>query len=398
MCDSVVVVSPDGVLFGKNSDRDPNEAQRLEWHPRARHAPGDRVSCTWIGIPQVETTFATLISRPYWMWGAEMGANEHRVVIGNEAVFTRRRREPAGLLGMDLLRLALERATNAEEATRVIIELLARHGQGGRASYDDAGFGYDNSFLVADPTRAFVVETTGRDALVEEVQEGARAISNALTLEPLRQREADWLRGTIGRAAQRRSCMESIARRATRPEDIATALRSHGARDQPHYDILTGALSGPCMHAGGLVANSQTVASWISLLAKERVEHFVTATAAPCLSAFKRVRLDLPIPLGEPTGVVGDDTWWRFERLHRTLIGDSRKSASYRLARDEWERATWSGERSPERAFAEWDAFVASAALRWGTITRDERPAIARRYWRKRQIDSQKAVPKLPPR
>ncbi|HEY4947973.1 MAG TPA: hypothetical protein VII19_08740, partial [Acidimicrobiales bacterium] len=89
MCDSFVTVTDDGVMFAKNSDRDPNESQVLQWVEAADHQPGDRVVCTWIDIPQVAHTHAVLVSRPWWMWGAEMGANEHGVVIGNEAVFTK---------------------------------------------------------------------------------------------------------------------------------------------------------------------------------------------------------------------------------------------------------------------------------------------------------------------
>ena len=127
------------MLFAKNSDRDPNEAQPLEWVPSADHHADDRVACTWIDVPQVAHTRAVLLSRPWWMWGAEMGANEHGVVIGNEAVFTTAPPGEKALLGMDLLRLALERADTAEAAVSVMVELLERHGQGGPCSYERTG-------------------------------------------------------------------------------------------------------------------------------------------------------------------------------------------------------------------------------------------------------------------
>ena len=137
MCDTIAVVRPQGVLFAKNSDRDANEAQLLEWVPGSGHSAGERVRCTWIEIPQVARTNAVLLSRPFWMWGAEMGTNEHGVTIGNEAVFTDQPYAKTGLTGMDLLRLALERSETATDAVETIVDLLDAHGQGGGCGHEN---------------------------------------------------------------------------------------------------------------------------------------------------------------------------------------------------------------------------------------------------------------------
>lgn len=63
------------------------------------------LQCTYIQIPQVEQTNAVVLSKPAWMWGAEMGASDKGVCIGNEAVWTREPVAPGeALLGMDLVR------------------------------------------------------------------------------------------------------------------------------------------------------------------------------------------------------------------------------------------------------------------------------------------------------
>ncbi|MCU0299083.1 MAG: carcinine hydrolase/isopenicillin-N N-acyltransferase family protein, partial [Candidatus Nanopelagicales bacterium] len=176
MCDTFVslpgATSDGSVILGKNSDREPNEAHELLMVP-ASDDPGQRLKATYIEIAQAPRTNAVVLSKPYWIWGAEMGVNEHGVSIGNEAVFTKAKREKQpGLLGMDLLRLALERAETGEEAIEVIISLLAAHGQGGQAGHTHK-LVYDNSFIIADRTQAWILETVGRDWAANRIERTA---------------------------------------------------------------------------------------------------------------------------------------------------------------------------------------------------------------------------------
>ena len=385
MCDSFVTITDRGVLFAKNSDRDPNEAQLVEWHAAADHDEHARVACTWIDIPQGAHTHAMVISRPWWMWGAEMGANEHGVVIGNEAVFTKGDAGETALLGMDLVRLGLERGATADEAVSVIVELLERHGQGGPCSHERPNFTYDNSFLVADPNGALVLETASRRWAVERVRGAGRSIFNGLTIPSFAKAHGNPVRTWVAGAATRRRMTESAARRAEGPADLMEMLRSHGGASSPRWSPVHGGLTAPCVHAGGVLASSQSTASWVSDL-RDGPRHWATATSAPCTSLFKPVSVDTPVDLGaRPTNVFDpSNAWWRHELLHRrTMTAHSTLIPRYHHARTRTER-DWiedpppsaSAFRQADHLEREWAADLAAAHLR------DRRPPWVRRSWR----------------
>jgi len=174
-CDTFVMVGvktsceSKGTLFGKNSDRPSDENHEVIRIPSSRYADDEFVECTFIRVPQVEKTVDCILSKPCWMWGCEMGANSNGVVGGNEAVSTLLADEllsPDGsptkrLLGMDLLRLSLERGKSARHALDICIEHLEKYGQGGPCCKEDSDWTYENSFLFADTKEAYVLETAG---------------------------------------------------------------------------------------------------------------------------------------------------------------------------------------------------------------------------------------------
>jgi secernin len=395
MCDTFVVVESGRVLFAKNSDRDPNEAQVLSWVPAREHPADERLDCTWISIPQVRRTHAVLLCRPFWMWGAEMGANEHGVVIGNEAIFTREAVQEEGLLGMDLVRLGLERADNADEAKNVICELIARHGQGGRCGYDKPGFSYHNSFIVADATGAWVVEAAGKTVATKRIDHGAYAISNGTTLPALASRE-DRIRPRVAMAARRRRRVQCLAESVEDVRDAIAVLRDHGeGNERPRYRRLNGAMSAPCMHAGGWLAASQTVGSFVAELGEAGQRIWATGTAAPCLSVFRPVSVQRPRDVGTPTGRQDDSLWWRFEAVHRAMLGaDAGLLSDYLVDRDRVQALVLESDEAAAWQVA--DAWLTEYRDRLTSTTlNDQRPRYLKRYWSRMQTQAA-ATSKLP--
>ena len=170
------------MLFAKASDRPPDEAQVLRWFGRREpDDDGGLRKVTHISVPDAPAA-ALLGSQPVWMWGLEHGVNEHGVAIGNERVWTvdDPRGAPAALIGMDLVRLGLERAASADAAVDVITTLLEAHGQGGTCE-DGTDKPYWSSFVVVDGSGGWVLETSAASWVAQAVGDGA-AVSSRLTL------------------------------------------------------------------------------------------------------------------------------------------------------------------------------------------------------------------------
>jgi len=359
MCDTFVALPPvtgDGsVIFGKNSDREPNEAQVLEFHPRAVNTLPAMVACTYSEVPQVEETYATLLSRPFWMWGAEMGANEKGVVIGNEAVWTRMPLDKnGGLTGMDLLRLALERSATADQAMENIVRLLSDYGQGGICGYQDKRMAYHNSYIIADPDECWVLETAGPLWAALKIKD-YYSISNMLTIAEAYDechpelvktaRKKGWLkRGQTFHFARCFSdwfytTFSAADRRLRRSREMVDTCRGglhvgsaikvlrdhHNENYHPDAHFLGNRI---CAHAANKLARNatQTTGSLIAHLKADRHTFFATGTAAPCTGIFKPIWLNqntLPDIGPIPDGLFNSKSlWWLHEKLHRSVLLD----------------------------------------------------------------------------
>lgn len=347
MCDTMAaagsVTASGAVLFAKNSDREFTEAQFLQMLPAARHEAGAKVRLTHVEIDQARETYAVLLSKPHWIWGAEIGTNEHGLTIGNEALLAKIE-PPAGpgVIGMDYLRLALERARDGNEAIAVITSLLREHGQGGNCGFRRQ-ITYHNSFIIADPRGVKVLETVDREWVVKSVPE-YWAISNCMSIESEFDSSSPTLRALASEAKlyaqgaafgfksvfedasrsisgnyRRARAAELMAARAGRlePADLFRVLRDHQEREitpgRPGARICAHTRENPL---------GQTTAGWVAQLAPGKTVHWVTGTAAPCTGLFKPVLMETGLPEHGPAPGAEEDgasLWWRHEQLRRGL-------------------------------------------------------------------------------
>jgi hypothetical protein len=278
-------------LFAKNSDRPPAERQLIEWSPsRVDHGP---LRTTHVEIePHPGATIASVVSRPAWGWGAEHGVNEAGVAVGNTTVYTvlDPRGAPVGLTGMDIVRLALERAATAADAVEVITSSIARYGQGG-SGHDPAvvpnGRPYWNAFMVADPITAYVVDTSGTEWAVEEVAD-VRAISNRTTI-PAFDAAHRHPRQPVERLVDPR-WRASQHTLSLRPVDVVRVqdhLRSHDSCGEPGWSV--------CMHVDGV---EHTTSSMIAELRTDGASTLWACAGNPCEHEYVRFAFsDAPMVL-----------------------------------------------------------------------------------------------------
>lgn len=380
MCDTMVVMpdaSKEGVtLFAKNSDRPEFDSQALVLNERLRHDPSSTLAPQYVELPQARETYRTLGFRPYWCWGYETGMNEHRVAIGNEALYTRplyqeENRRERGLIGMNLLRLALERGKTAYEAMRVIVDLAERYGQWGSAvpGRSDEDGSYGNSFLIADPGEAWVLELAGRRWAAMRITRGAYAISNEPTITtewdessddlvdyaveqgwwPPSRRDAfnfAWAYGAHEQRAREGSHIRVMRARQLLREresgiDVPWLMRI--LRDHLEDTFLQGPMFSPdnpdfhtiCMHASPTEFTwGNTASSVVATLPAEpeRPSTFWASLVTPCTGLFTPFSIDADVPpalanVGTAEGAVREpesapldeydaaSPWWQYKDL-----------------------------------------------------------------------------------
>ncbi|NVK49643.1 MAG: peptidase U34 [Cyclobacteriaceae bacterium] len=347
MCDTLAArgeyTLSENLVFGKNSDREPLEAQEIRHFPRKIYTEKS-LQCTFISIPKVQQTWEVFLSKPFQMWGAEMGVNEWGLTIGNEAVFTqvKFKKKNSGLTGMDLLRLSLERCKKADEAKNLIIQLLSSYGQDACGGYENKNFFYHNSFLIADSKEAYILETAGKSWAWKKIKSWA-SISNCLSLDEdydeiflekeathvsaifrskkgFKSRFSDFLYTYFSKANLRKATTEGLLKNQAGLLDnwkFMKALRTHNIPDDKFHPKNCAA-SSICMHATGLTNPSDTTGSMVAEIRQNQPHTiWLTGTPHPCLSLYVPFYFGINSEfLTFPGSQLDDSLWWQAKKLH----------------------------------------------------------------------------------
>ena len=357
-CDTMVALpgatKENQTIFAKNSDRPAIECQPLVQRARETHPTNASTKCQFVELPEVATTYRHIGSRPYWCWGYEHGFNEHQVVIGNEGLASKYEFDTPKLIGMELIRLGLERGETAAEAVNVMTDLITKYGQG-KFSNDQGVRTYDNGYIIADPKKAYILQTAGHEWAVQRVQ-GAVGISNVYSIEedwdclsPNGADEAvaqDWWTDTsarfnfseaysraadrsVGSGAMRRGRSCAVLSRYTGGIDVQTMmalLSDHSDGNEPDEPFQTEISSGTsiCVHHDDKGEGGNTAASLVAHLCDDgsRLPVYWCSLYSPCLAVFLPIFIEGELP---PVLAIGDETpsdespWWLFRQLSLKL-------------------------------------------------------------------------------
>ncbi len=311
-------------LFGKNSDRDPNEIQIVEFHPRTVRSGKTRT--TYIEVEYEGETNAVILSRPSWMWGAEMGVNQKGVAVGNEAIFSSPKNKTRSLIGMDLLRLGLEKGNDANSTAKSIIEYLEKYGQGGSNDQYKNEY-YNNSFLITDGKKVLELYISGKEYLLKEVK-SFDTISNSIPRGRENEKEEllrssnflnkeDFLYTRLGRGFERSEFTTAGLHNDPHGIEIRNFFRILRHHDGDWSHPRLGSNADVCMHAGPLSRKFQTVNSLVVEIGEKRSVVWSTFSSNPCISLYK------PILFSEEraVGLQYDQGYWlRSEELHRKYL------------------------------------------------------------------------------
>lgn len=329
MCDTLWRQFDDSAVFAKNSDRSCNEPNLTIFVPGGKRSEKE-VRCTYISIPQAEKVNSVLLLAPSWTWGAEAGVNEHGVAIGNEALFTKHSDfKTERLIGMDIVRLALERSSSAKEAVDVIKHLLETYGQGGNCGFDSK-FYYDNSFLIADREKAFIMETCGKLWVLKKLHIFGN-ISNRIFLTKdysncnfdktvdFKSTYTEPLRTKFSGSKERADKTLDLISKSDSLSGILAVLRSHRLSDENKL-FTSGSVKSVCMHQSLL--GSHTTGSFAVDYHNDGFVVWSTGSSTPCLSVFK------PSVFGHVAAPV---------------FSDKRRSLDFWLEREKVVRAIYAG-------------------------------------------------------
>jgi len=380
------------MVFAKNSDRPPGEVQ-VTWPFGRRSSAGCTLRTQYLSIGDAGA-HATFLSCPTWLWGAEHGVNEYGVAIGNERVRTTHdaAAAPPALIGMDLVRLGLERARSAAEAVDVIAGLLDACGQGGiaDAAHQEA---YDSSFLIADPAHAFVLDTAGSDYAAAAFPAGT-AVSNRITLgtgwtvassslapgedfERFRDAREDTRYADVRLAASRRF-LDSAPPGGLTPAATAAHLRDHGTgpwgapgaegpvhRPPAGIGEDFGGVS-VCMHVRDLSVTAASMIAELPLgIGDGAPLRAYVAPGSPCVSiyvpAFPRTAAGPPPFV--PLELSGEELWHAADILRQQVEADPAALAGVRAVLKPVEDELWADSDDVLEDPSRW----ARAGASWGS-------------------------------